>query len=129
MCDTSEPFYDVLVLIDGSDSYNNKVSINGKINAGEAFNATQQIIDSDLLPGLENKVGDRATLAIIQFSGIKQLTKNYTPGSGGIACTSGTLKHYQEEVAPTSVSKAYRNVSTFTAGLVKAFIEKLGTND
>merc|ERR1712003_345943 len=55
----------------------NKVSIDGKIDAGDAFESTQELIDSDLLPGLEAKLGSRATFSLIQFSGIKQLAKVY----------------------------------------------------
>ncbi|CAG5077202.1 Oidioi.mRNA.OKI2018_I69.PAR.g8652.t1.cds [Oikopleura dioica] len=109
-----KPEYDVLVLIDGSDSYNNKVSINGEIDAGDAFEATQEIIDSDLIPGLQQKLGDRATFRLLQFSGIKQLEGAYKPGSGGAAGTSGLL-HYKEEVAKTSLDRATRQ--SYSEGL------------
>lgn len=110
----AKPEYDVLVLIDGSDSYNNKVCIDGKIDAGEAFESTQELIDSELIPGLEAKLGSRATFALWQFSGIKQLAKVYNAPGDGSAGTSG-LKHYQVEVAKTSLANARR--SSYSEGL------------
>ncbi|CBY43259.1 unnamed protein product [Oikopleura dioica] len=112
LCGPALPEYDVLVLIDGSDSYDNKVSINGKIEAGEAFELTQELIDSDLIPGLKAKLGSRATFALWQFSGIKQLTKEYKAPGDGSAGTSG-LKHYQVEVAKTSLANARRTKSVY----------------
>jgi hypothetical protein len=105
--DKPKPQYDILCLIDGSDSYNNKVCIDGNIDAGDAFESTQEFIDSDLLPGLEAKLGSRATFSLIQFSGIKQLAKTYAAPGDGSAGTSG-LKHYQVEVEKTALANAYR---------------------
>jgi len=109
-----KPKYDILVLIDGSDSYNNKVCIDGKIDAGDAFESTQELIDSDLIPGLEAKLGSRATFSLVQFSGIKQLAKVYNAPGDGSAGSSG-LKHYQVEVEKTSLANARR--SQYSEGL------------
>lgn len=109
-----KPEYDILVLIDGSDSFNNKVCINDKIDAGDAFESTQEFIDSDLIPGLEAKLGSRANFSLIQFSGIKQLAKVYNAPGDGSAGSSG-LKHYQVEVDKTSLANAARK--SYSEGL------------
>merc|ERR1712176_223253 len=98
-----KPIVEVVVLVDGSDSYNNKVNINGKMEEGDAFAETNNFIDTHLVPGLASALGDRCAFALVQFSGIKQLEKDYTPGSDGEA-KSG-LKHYNIEQAPTSINR------------------------
>ena len=103
-------FHDIIVLIDGSDSYNNKVCIDGKVDGAEAFTATQRMIDRVLLPGLRDRLGDeRATFTMVQFSGIKQLEHCYQPGSGGL--TEDGLMHYKIEIEPCTLEAAERTVS------------------
>ncbi|CBY24326.1 unnamed protein product [Oikopleura dioica] len=105
----SKPFHDIIVVIDGSDSFNNKVCIDGKTDGGEAFHATQKMIDQVLLPGLRQNIGDdRATFTIVQFSGIKQLEHCYEPGSGGV--TVDDLLHYKIEIEPCSLEAAQRTI-------------------
>ena len=52
---------------------------------GDAFAETNNFIDTHLVPGLASALGDRCAFALVQFSGIKQLEKDYTPGSDGEA--------------------------------------------
>ena len=101
------PEYDITVLVDASDSYNNKVFIDGKEGNDKAFIETQKLIDSKLIEKLQKKLGNRATFELIQFGGIKQLTPSYIPGSGGDAGSAG-LRHYQVDVAKTSLDRASR---------------------
>jgi hypothetical protein len=102
--DVPPPVIDVVCLVDGSDSYNNKVSIGGKIEEGDAFEETNRFIGSELVPGLAQALGGRSTFTLVQFSGVKQLEKTYTPGADGETGTSG-LKHYNIEQAPTFLSE------------------------
>lgn len=44
------------------------------------------------------------TVTLVQFSGYKQLEKNYVPGSDGRDNTG--LNHYQIEIAPTRINNA-----------------------
>ena len=101
------PKYDITVLVDSSDSYDNKVFIDGKVAESKAFIETQKLIESKLIEKLQKKVGNRASFELIQFGGIKQLTQSYRPGSGGDAGSAG-LRHYQVEVAKTSLDRASR---------------------
>merc|ERR1739848_858316 len=100
--DVPPPVIDVVVLVDGSDSYNNKVSIGGKIEEGDAFEETNGFIETELVPGLASSLGGRATFTLVQFSGIKQLEKDYKPGSDGSAGSG--LSHYCIEQAPTPLA-------------------------
>ena len=104
------PEYDITVVVEGSDSFNHTVAMDGKIDGGEGFTATQMLMQSDLLPGLQRRLGSRATFSFIQYSGIKQLAKSYkAPGSGTAEMKSG-LKHYQVEIGRTSLAGAKRSV-------------------
>lgn len=101
------PKYDITILVDSSDSYDGKVFIDGKLADKKAFIETQKLIESKLIEKLQKKIGSRASFELIQFGGIKQLTPSYKPGSGGDA-GSGGLRHYQVEVAKTSLDRASR---------------------
>ena len=101
------PKYDITILVDSSDSYDGKVFIDGKLADNKAFIETQKLIESKLIEKLQKKIGSRASFELIQFGGIKQLTPSYKPGSGGDA-GSGGLRHYQVEVAKTSLDRASR---------------------
>jgi len=101
--DVPPPVIDVVCLVDGSDSYNNKVAIGGKIEEGDAFEETNGFIESELVPGLIQALGARATFTLVQFSGIKQLEKDYKPGSGGVAGSG--LAHYNIEQEPTGLAE------------------------
>ena len=61
------------------------------------------MIETDLVPGIQSALGNRATFTLVQFSGIKQLEKKYVPGSDGEA--SAGLKHYNIEQAPTFIGE------------------------
>lgn len=102
--DVPPPVIDVVCLVDGSDSYNNKVSIGGKIEEGDAFEETNRFIGNELVPGLATALGPRCTFTLVQFSGVKQLEKTYSPGADGETGTAG-LKHYNIEQAPTFLSE------------------------
>lgn len=110
--DTPPPVIDVIVLVDGSDSYNNKVSINGKIEEGDAFFETNKLVSEELLPGLAQALGGRATFSLIQFSGVKQLEKSYAPGADGETGTAG-LKHYNIEQPPTFLNEGFSKTFKF----------------
>jgi len=105
--DVPPPIVDVIVLVDGSDSYNNKVSVRGQMEGGEAFSETVSMIQDRLAPGLNKALKNRGTITIVQFSGVKQLEKNYVPGSGGETGTSG-LKHYNVELDSTKLGDSNR---------------------
>ena len=66
-------FQDVVVLLDGSDSFNRTLN-------SEAFDAAQKFVFSDLAPRLAEKFGENCGISLVQFSGIKKLTKSYIPG-------------------------------------------------
>jgi hypothetical protein len=97
--------YDITILVDYFDSYDNKVFIDDKLADNKAFIETQKLIESKLIDKLQKKIGNRASFELIQFGGIKQLTQNYRPGSGGDAGSAG-LRHYQVEIARTSLDRA-----------------------
>jgi hypothetical protein len=100
--------YDITVLIDGSDSFNNSVPTNGGVE--ESFTAIQKLIKTDFISSLEQRLGSRATFSFIQYSGIKQLAKSYkAPGSGWADKKFG-LKHYQVEIEKTTLAGAKRSV-------------------
>ena len=93
-------FHDIIILIDGSDSFNDK---NG-------FADAQRLINSDLIPMLQNKLGSRASVTIIQFSGIKAGTSSYKPGSGG-KDTNSDYMHYIVEQDCVPLENAVREVN------------------
>ena len=66
-------FQDVVVLLDGSDSFNRTLN-------SEAFDVAQKFVFSDLAPRLAEKFGENCGMSLVQFSGIKKLTKSYIPG-------------------------------------------------
>merc|ERR1712226_1310838 len=106
-------------IVDGSDSYENKVAIGGKIEAGLAFKETNGFIETELVPGLIHALGARATFTLVQFSGIKQHEKDYKPGSGGVAGSG--LTHYNIEQEPTRLSEGMSTRAfNFLAKLDKA---------
>lgn len=99
--------YDVFVLLDASDSFNNKVTMGGRVEADDAFRASQQLINSHLIRGLEEKLGSRASYSFIQFSGHKQLEGSYKPGSGGKAVDE--LDHYRWEITNSTLRDAVQH--------------------
>jgi len=105
---------DYVIVIDGSDSYNNKVKMNdGRTSESEAFDQTKA-----WAAGLINNLAtspnaDNTTVALVQFSGIKKLEKTYVPGSDGATGTA-TLDHYKIEIAPTTLNGASRLVKQAT---------------
>ncbi|CBY11919.1 unnamed protein product [Oikopleura dioica] len=92
-------FYDIIILIDGSDSFNDK---NG-------FADAQRLINSVLIPQLKSKLDNRASVTIIQFSGIKAGTSSYKPGSGG-KDTNSDYMHYIVEQDCVPLDDAVRQV-------------------
>lgn len=104
---TPKPLLEIVLMVDGSDSYNNKVGD----REGVAFVKTMEKV-GDLIRGIE----DSAVVSIVQFSGVKKLEKDYVPGSGGkvkgldmytIECQPTLLKNN----APSIISK-FRNIET-----------------
>ena len=68
-----EIFHDVVVVLDGSDSFNRTFN-------SEAFDVAQKFVFDDLAPRLAKKFGNNCGMTLVQFSGIKKLTKAYIPG-------------------------------------------------
>lgn len=96
---------DYVIVIDGSDSYNNKVNLNDQnVEDDGAFANTQRWVGG-LIKNLANhEKAANTTVTLVQFSGYKQLEKNYVPGSGGSDATG--LNHYNVEIAPTKINNA-----------------------
>jgi len=113
-------FQDVVVLLDGSDSFNRTFN-------SEAFDEAQKFVFSDFAPRLAQKFGENCGI-FVQFSGIKKLTKSYIPGkanfeekslwfsgSDGKADQSGVLAHWQiecEHVNPSN-ARAQAEITSF----------------
>jgi len=98
-CECGEkPLVELVIVIDGSDSYNNKVFGRG----GSSFEKTQQWV-CDLVDDIKD--ADRVSVAVVQFSGNAQLTKAYKPGDLGKTSVRG-LNHFQIEVPSTKLAKA-----------------------
>merc|ERR1712176_361076 len=95
----SPVFQDVVVLLDGSDSFNRTLN-------SEAFEEAQKFVFTDLAPKLAEKFGENCGISLVQFSGIKKLTKPYIPGSDGKADESGLLAHWQIECEHINPSEA-----------------------
>jgi len=97
---------DYVIVIDGSDSYNNKVNMaDSSVQDAAAFEETQKWVGG-LIKNLANheKAND-TTVTVVQFSGFKKLEKTYTPGNDGNTGT-GDLQHYSIEIAPTRLNNA-----------------------
>jgi hypothetical protein len=95
---------DYVILIDGSDSFNNKCKVGNVTEEGTAFKFTQQWADKLIKNLADHKKADDTTVTLIQFSGIKQLEKNYKPGSGGRAGNGDD--HYEINIEPTRLTSA-----------------------
>ncbi|CAG5109923.1 Oidioi.mRNA.OKI2018_I69.chr2.g4392.t1.cds [Oikopleura dioica] len=102
MVSDDEIFHDVIVVLDGSDSFNRTFN-------SEAFDVAQKLVFDDLAPRLAEKFGKNCGMSLVQFSGIKKLTKSYVPGSGGKADSSGVLAHWQIECDHVHPSNAKIN--------------------
>jgi len=96
---------DYVIVIDGSDSYNNKVTLaDSSVDDAGAFVYTQKWAGG-LIKNLANhEKAANTTVTLVQFSGYKQLEKNYVPGSDG--CDKTGLNHYVVEIAPTRINNA-----------------------
>ena len=92
-------FYDIIILVDGSDSF----------NEDNGFADAQRLINSVLIPMLKSKLDNRASVTIIQFSGIKAGTSSYKPGSGG-KDTNSDYMHYIVEQDCVPLTDAVREV-------------------
>ena len=66
---------DIIVVVDGSDSYNNKANVSGIITEGSAYSGTLECLARDFIPHLAAK--EHTNLGVIQFSGVKQLEGSY----------------------------------------------------
>jgi hypothetical protein len=71
--ESKKVFQDLVVLLDGSDSFNRTLN-------SEAFDVAQKFVFADLAPRLAEKFGENCGMSLVQFSGIKKLTKSYIPG-------------------------------------------------
>jgi len=103
-CGEAEPVItDYVVVIDGSDSYNNKVTMSsGQTVESEAFDQTKKWC-AGLFKNLAGaKNAGMTTVSLVQFSGIKPLEGSYKPGAQGETGNPG-LYHYRVQVAPTAV--------------------------
>jgi len=95
-CECGEkPAVELVILVDGSDSYNNKIGDRGGSAYEDTIGAVQALLD-----GVNDQ--DRCTAAVVQFSGQKQLEGKYKPGSYGK--TDAGINMYQIEVAPTKLA-------------------------
>jgi len=100
--DLPKPLLDVVMLVDGSDSFGNKA----KDTSGamiEAFPSTLEYIQNNFVPQMSQMLSNRNTFTLVQFSGVSQLEGAYVPGSNGDAGSG--LKHYNVEVAPQTVGR------------------------
>jgi hypothetical protein len=95
---------DYVIVIDGSDSYNNKVTVGGKTTESEAFEQTQ-VWCAGLIDAI-SQTNKASTVSLIQFSGIKQKEKDYKPGTWGEI--GGGLSHYRVQIEPTTLSDVRR---------------------
>jgi hypothetical protein len=99
------PLIDLIMLVDGSDSFNNKVTMpsakgTDEVLEGEAFDETKSWTHYVATSVLGSNLAGRSTFTVIQFSGIKPLEKSYKPGNNGLTGTEG-LKHYNIEYETT----------------------------
>lgn len=113
-CEAPAPGVDIIVIVDGSDSYNSKAEVAGSITEGGAYGGTIKALQKyffsqvpDALPGTNNT-------ALIQFSGNKQLEGSYKPGSDGQTSTPA-IQHWKWEMEPTELTND--NHKSKTAGL------------
>jgi len=115
-CGEPEPVItDYVVVIDGSDSYNNKVTMaSGQTTESEAFDQTKKWC-AGLFKNLSNASNaNMTTVSLVQFSGIKPLEASYKPGAQGETGNAG-LMHYRVQVAPTAVGNM-RNINDACTG-------------
>jgi len=94
---------DLVILVDGSDSFNSTVKESG-------IDSTQFEESMDWAGQLVNDVGARTNLAtatVVQFSGFKNQDKKYVPGSRGVLLVDEgvTLRQYNFEHGPAVVSQ------------------------
>jgi len=95
---------DYVIVIDGSDSYNNKVTVGGQTTESEAFEQTK-VWCAGLIDAI-SQTNKASTVSLIQFSGIKQKEKDYKPGTWGEI--GGGLSHYSVQIEPTTLSDVKR---------------------
>jgi len=110
-CDGPEEkdeIHDFVFVVDGSDSFNNKVKMNSD-NVTDAFPEVQKWTVNMIDSISQDKIGPNSTVSCVQFSGISQLEKDYEPGNWGRAGVTG-LEHYRIEVPATQLLP--RNMST-----------------
>jgi hypothetical protein len=104
-CDGApEVITDYVIVIDGSDSYNNKVTIGGTTTESEAFEQTQSW-SAGLIDAI-SQTNKQSTVSLIQFSGIKQKEMDYKPGTWGEI--GGGLAHYKVQIEPTTINDVGR---------------------
>jgi hypothetical protein len=113
-CNCGEPepvITDYVVVIDGSDSYNNKVTMaSGQTTESEAFDQTKAWAAGLFSALSKSKQADMTTVSLVQFSGVKPLEGSYKPGNKGDTGSAG-LSHYRVEIAPTAVGRL-RNIKS-----------------
>ena len=80
---------ELVILVDGSDSYNNKSTVLIKkhfkfyyhfkvgSSGGKTFEKTLDVV-CDLVSGIKDE--ERAVVSVVQFSGVKKLEGSYVPG-------------------------------------------------
>lgn len=97
-------FLDIVILVDGSDSFN-------QINKDDRFKTTYhrviRALTDQFLPWIKTQLPSNNTTTIIQFSGVAQLEKHYIPGSFGMTMIDD-CQMYQIEL-PTTVLSAGSN--------------------
>ena len=78
-----EPGVDIIVVVDGSDSYNSKAEAAGSIPEGGAYAGPVTARQKYFFPRVPGALPGRNNCALIQFSGNKHLEGSYKPGSDG----------------------------------------------
>ena len=97
----AEPSVDIIVCVDGSDSYNSKAELKVGTVEGGTFAGTVEALQQYLFPAIAEKLGGKNNVGLIQFSGIKQLEGAYVPGNDGEV---NGMQHWQWEIEPTELT-------------------------
>ena len=112
-CEPPPPCIDIIVVVDGSDSYNSKAMEAGTITEGGAYSGTMKALKKYFFSKIPGVLPGTNNTAMIQFSGNKQLEGDYKPGSEGKTSTPA-VRHWKWEMEPTELDD--KNVRTKTAG-------------
>ena len=96
-CEPPPPGVDIIVVVDGSDSYNSKAEEAGTITEGGAYSGTIKALQEYFFKKIPGVLPGTNNTALIQFSGNKQLEGDYKPGSDGKTSTPA-IRHWKWEM-------------------------------